>query len=330
MTITSAIQPTIAPNLPAPSPTFSQDYLNQLTNALRLYFGQIDNFTKSASTLQYGNTASRPALNLNVGQMYFDTDLGLPIFWNGSAWETAVGTGSASPVLSFSGGSTGLTPATPTTGAVTLAGTLGIANGGTGLTSVGSSGTVLTSNGSVASWQAPATISGAIQMWPTTTAPAGYLLCNGGSYSTTTYAALFAVVGYTFGGSGGSFNVPNYTDRMPIGAGNAYGINAQGGSANATLVAHSHGININDPGHQHLFGADDQISPAGGYNVQSGFSYDAASTLSGGGVNLYTKRTDNTNNPQTTGITASSDTQGGSATNANLPPYLGINFIIKT
>jgi hypothetical protein len=41
-----------------------------------------------------------------------------------------------SGVLSFSGGSTGLTPATATTGAVTLAGTLGIANGGTGLTTL--------------------------------------------------------------------------------------------------------------------------------------------------------------------------------------------------
>jgi len=330
----STVNPTIistsAPNLPSPGPAFSQDYLNQLTNALRLYFGQIDNFTRFYSPTIYGPTANRPAFDLNIGQSYFDTDLQLPIWWNGSAWETAVGTGSASPVLSFSGGATGLTPASPTTGAITLAGLLAIANGGTGLSSVGSAGTVLTSTGSAAAWQTPATISGAIQMWPTTTAPAGYLLCNGSSYSTSTYASLFAVLGYTFGGSGGSFNVPNYTDRMPIGAGNAYGINAQGGSANATLVAHSHGININDPGHQHVFGADDQVASQGGYNVQSGFSYDASSTTSGGGVNLYTKRTDNTNNPQTTGITASSDTQGGSATNANLPPYLGINFIIKT
>ena len=37
-------------------------------------------------------------------------------------------------VLSFSGGTTGLTPSTDTTGAVTLAGTLAVANGGTGAT----------------------------------------------------------------------------------------------------------------------------------------------------------------------------------------------------
>ncbi len=32
-------------------------------------------------------------------------------------------------------------------------------------------------------------------MWCTTVAPAGYLLCDGSSYNTTTYAALFAVLG---------------------------------------------------------------------------------------------------------------------------------------
>ncbi len=39
------------------------------------------------------------------------------------------------------------------------------------------------------------TITGEIKMWPSTTIPSGYLLCNGASYNTTTYAALFAVLG---------------------------------------------------------------------------------------------------------------------------------------
>lgn len=42
-------------------------------------------------------------------------------------------------------------------------------------------------------------------------APSGWLLCNGTSYSTSTYSNLFGVVGYTYGGSGSSFNVPNLT-----------------------------------------------------------------------------------------------------------------------
>lgn len=45
------------------------------------------------------------------------------------------------------------------------------------------------------------------------TAPAGTLECDGSSVSRTTYAALFAVIGTTFGGSGNSFNLPDYTPR---------------------------------------------------------------------------------------------------------------------
>jgi len=40
-------------------------------------------------------------------------------------------------------------------------------------------------------------------------APKGWLSCNGASVSTTTYATLFAKIGYTHGGSGSSFNLPN-------------------------------------------------------------------------------------------------------------------------
>lgn len=55
----------------------------------------------------------------------------------------------ATAVSSISFGSTGLTPSTPTAGAVTVAGTLAAGNGGTGLSSSGTAGNVLTSNGSV-------------------------------------------------------------------------------------------------------------------------------------------------------------------------------------
>ena len=47
-------------------------------------------------------------------------------------------------------------------------------------------------------------------------APAGFLVCNGGAISRTTYSALFAVIGTTYGGGDGSttFNLPNLTDRF--------------------------------------------------------------------------------------------------------------------
>ena len=43
------------------------------------------------------------------------------------------------------------------------------------------------------------------------TAPTGWLLCNGTGYSTSTYVALHSLIGYTYGGSAGTFNVPNIT-----------------------------------------------------------------------------------------------------------------------
>ena len=61
---------------------------------------------------------------------------------NGASSITVGNTG----VLSFSGGTTGLTPATATTGAVSLAGTLSTANGGTGLSSFTANGVVYASS----------------------------------------------------------------------------------------------------------------------------------------------------------------------------------------
>jgi len=52
--------------------------------------------------------------------------------WNGTKWVNA--TVAAGGVTSFSGNNTGLTPSTATTGAIVLAGTLAVANGGTGTT----------------------------------------------------------------------------------------------------------------------------------------------------------------------------------------------------
>jgi hypothetical protein len=64
---------------------------------------------------------------------------------NGAATDVACSTGSS--VSSISGGTTGLTPASPTTGAITLGGTLGVANGGTGVgTSTGSGSVVLSTS----------------------------------------------------------------------------------------------------------------------------------------------------------------------------------------
>jgi microcystin-dependent protein len=157
------------------------------------------------------------------------------------------------------------------------------------------------------------TASGTIQMWPTTTAPTGYLLCNGAAVSRTTYALLFAVVGTTFGVGDGSttFNLPNYTNRMPYGT----TIGATGGSADAVVVSHTHTATstVTDPGHAHSMNG----------------SYQAYGSPNISGV--LTQISSANTATATTGITVSTSntSTGVSGTNANLPPYLGINFIIK-
>lgn len=153
---------------------------------------------------------------------------------------------------------------------------------------------------------------GVINMWGTATAPTGYLLCAGAAVSRSTYAALFAVIGTTFGVGDGTttFNVPNYTSRMPYGTTLA----STGGSADAIVVSHTHTATstVTDPTHQHgsLLGGYGTSGGGLGYGTQGGGVTDLAST----GITVATTNT-------STGV---------SGTNANLPPYLGINFIIKT
>ena len=48
-------------------------------------------------------------------------------------------------------------------------------------------------------------------------APADHYLCDGSAYDTTSDATLFGIIGYTFGGAGASFNVPDLRDRHPLG-----------------------------------------------------------------------------------------------------------------
>jgi microcystin-dependent protein len=152
-------------------------------------------------------------------------------------------------------------------------------------------------------------------MWGTGSAPSGWLLCAGAAVSRTTYAALFALIGTTFGSGDGSttFNLPNYTNRMPYGTTLA----ATGGSADAITVAHTHTATsaVADPGHTH------------GYVIGTLAGNNAA-----GSIPDYIRQGAATTDSAVTNITVATtvNSTGSSGTNANLPPYLGINFIIKT
>jgi hypothetical protein len=56
---------------------------------------------------------------------------------------------------------------------------------------------------------------GSILLFARSSAPDGWIKANGAGVSTTTYAALFANIGYTFGGSGATFNVPDLRGAFP-------------------------------------------------------------------------------------------------------------------
>ena len=57
---------------------------------------------------------------------------------------------------------------------------------------------------------------GCVQAFAGNTTPQGWLLCDGSAVSRTDYAALFAVIGTTYGAGNGSttFNLPNLIDRF--------------------------------------------------------------------------------------------------------------------
>ena len=84
-----------APNLPIAPVEYTQQYMDQVLNALRLYFNQVDNFTQAIAIPLSGITADRPLQSLQVplaiGQTYFDTTLNRPIFWTGTQWIKADG-----------------------------------------------------------------------------------------------------------------------------------------------------------------------------------------------------------------------------------------------
>ena len=159
---------------------------------------------------------------------------------------------------------------------------------------------------------------GSLTMWAGAVAspPTGWLACNGANVSRSTYSALFSVVGTAWGAGDGSttFTLPNLLNRFPVGAGDTYALAATGGSANAVVVSHTHTATVTDPGHFHNIQVD---SGLGG----------ASQPLIGSPSKQPTNQGTSTS---TTGISVGISTTGSSGTNANLPPYVAVGFIIKT
>jgi hypothetical protein len=135
--------------------------------------------------------------------------------------------------------------------------------------------------------------SGVIVMWSGSVAsvPTGWSLCNGAN------------------------STPDLRDRFIVGAGSTYTPGNTGGSANAIVVSHTHTASsvVTDPGHAHNY--NDTVLQADYF---------------GAGANASTATTSSTSS-NVTGITVATtvNSTGSSATNANLPPYYALAYIMK-
>lgn len=190
-----------------------------------------------------------------------------------------------------------------------------------------------------------ATPVGVVVPYSGVTAPTGWLLADGSAVSRTTYANLFAVIGTTFGAGNGSttFNLPNLKGRFPVGrdalTSPFVNLAATGGSKDAAVVAHTHPIDhvhpqvstSSDGAHSHNVSGDSTLhlydNDGTGNSIAAGpfsmFWQPALTAVTtSNGIHTHTV-------PQQV-FTGTSGSAGGSATDANLPPYLVLNFIVKT
>jgi hypothetical protein len=228
---------------------------------------------------------------------------------------TSLTLASALPITS---GGTGSTSTTYCNVQTNVTGILPTANGGTGTTATTGTGSVVFSAG------------------PTFTGiPAAPTAANGTNttqIATTAFVTASVTNGFPSGGivlwsgsvasipSGwflcnGSNGTPDLRNRFVVGAGSTYAVGATGGSADAIVVSHTHSATsvVTDPGHVHSL-PNQAFDPLGN-NVD-----DAASSGSKGNTGSAV-----------TGITVATTiaSTGSSGTNANLPPYYALAYIMK-
>lgn len=141
-------------------------------------------------------------------------------------------------------------------------------------------------------------LTGAIVLWTTDTIPTGFLLCDGAELNREDYAALFGVLGITYGEGDGlyTFNLPNLTGRFPVGVNTAYTLGETGGEADHTLTVDE------IPAHNHGYHRATDVPVTFG-------------EIPGTAAVSFGANTDNT---------------GGGEPHNNMPPYLAVNYIIKT
>jgi len=177
-------------------------------------------------------------------------------------------------------------------------------------------------------WSAPVP-PGVVVPYVATTAPTGWIVCDGSAISRTTYAALFAIIGTTYGSGDGSttFNIPDMRARVPVGYNNSGTLNpgtnqrtnkamaAASGEethalSTAELATHSHTQNSHSHNTTYSYMRCDNTS-----------LYPGA-----GGAVWCSGSSDNT----TSSVTATNQNTGSGTAHQTMQPYLTLNYIIKT
>jgi microcystin-dependent protein len=226
---------------------------------------------------------------------------------------------------------------------------------GTGITLANNSGEAATPTISIST--SALIPSGSMQMYAGSAAPnSDWLICDGSAVSRSTYAALYAVIGTTFGTGNGSttFNIPDMRSRMPIGVGTGTGLSARtlaatGGVESVTLTgaqsgtsAHGHGHTFR-PSSNNIYG-DDSTAQAGAHtHTVDGRTSPSATHGHTGTISVATAAS-NQNASQTpstssagthshtvyiTGSVSNSTEANATSSHENMTPFLAVNFIIK-
>lgn len=172
----------------------------------------------------------------------------------------------------------------------------------------------------LAAIRALATPVGAVQSFAGSSAPTGWLLCAGQTVNRTTYAALFAVIGTTYGAGDGSttFALPDLRGRVAAGKDDMGGTAANRLTNSGTGNPGINGSVLGATGGTDRHTLTEAQMPAHTHAVNN-----AASTTIGG---VYTTASLNAAN----GAQPVTVSTGGSAAHPNAQPTIVLNYIIKT
>lgn len=196
--------------------------------------------------------------------------------------------------------------------------------------------------------------SGTILNYVSTTAPEGWLLCDGSEVLISEYSALYNIIKDTYGESSNPnklFKLPDFRGRVPVGCGLGVGLSKRalgdiGGEENHKLTKdemplHSHDIEIeegglhnhivNDAGHEHR--VNNIVQKSGKNTVSNTFNKNDTSRIDNSLLtqNNTEKNTSNISIQEagSHGHNAVINVSGGTEAHNNMQPYIVTNFIIK-